>query len=182
MTDFSEKNQWTLIGKYIAEGEKGKISQFLRSNNYDFGEETKHYSAVLEKYNKVKKFSPEDLKFIIDEGKRSGKNLLQKKHSHLIPSNITLPPPTKPVIAQIPEPREIINEIRPKETKETQKTEQTEQTKQRNEITKKPISFLEILASMSTVQKQCFFQIMEDISESNLPKLLRLIEYSESTR
>ena len=176
MTDFSEKNQWTLIGKYIAEGEIGKISQFLRTNNYDFGDEIKHYSAVLEKYNKVKKFSQEDQKFIIDEGQRSGKNLLQKKHSHLIPSNITLPPPTKPVFAQIPEAREIINELRPKQT------QQTEETKQRNEITKKPKSFLEILASMSRDQKQCFFQIMEDVSESNLPKLLRLIEYSESTR
>lgn len=177
MTDFSEKNQWTLIAKYIAEGEIGKISQFLRSNNYDFGDETKHYSAVLEKYNKVKKFSPEDQKFIIEEGKRSGKNLLQKKHSHLIPSNITLPP--KQFVTQIPEPREIINEIRPKET---EKTEQTKETKQTNENAKKPKAFLEILASMSREQKQCFFQIMEDVSESNLPKLLRLIEYSESTR
>lgn len=179
MTDFSEKNQWTLIGKYILEGEIGKISQFLRTNNYDFGDEIKHYSAVLEKYNKVKKFSPEDQKFIIEEGQRSGKNLLQKKHNHLIPSNITLPPPTKPVLAQIPEPREIINEIRPKETKQT---EETKETKQRNEIAKKPKAFLEILASMSREQKLCFFQIMEDVSESNLPKLLRLIEYSESTR
>lgn len=172
MTDFSEKNQWTLIDKYIGEGENGKISQFLRTNNFNFGDETKHYSAVLEKYNKVKKFSPEDQKFIIDEGKRSGKNLLQKKYSHLIPSNITLPPPKKPVVAQIPEPREIINELRLKET---------EQTKQ-NEIIRKPKSFLEILASMSKEQKQSFFQIMEDISESNLPKLLRLIEYSDLAR
>jgi hypothetical protein len=160
MTDFSEKNQWTLIDKYISDGENGKISQFLRQNNYNFGEEIKHYSAVLEKYNKVKKFSAEDQKFIIEEGKRSGKNLLQKKYSHLIPSNI-MPPPKQS------EPREIINELRsPVDSKPKSKAK----------------SFLEILASMNKEQKQCFFQIMDDVSENNLPKLLRLIEYSESDR
>jgi ribosome-binding ATPase YchF (GTP1/OBG family) len=162
MTDFSEKNQWALIDKYFAAGENGKISQFLRDNNYNFGDEIKHYSAVLEKYNKVKKFSQEDQKFIIEEGKRSGKNLLQKKFSHLIPSNIMLPPVEKQT-----ELRELINELRPAPEKK---------------VVPKTRSFLEILATMTKEEKNSFFQIMEDVSESNLPKLLRLVEYSDKTR
>ena len=163
MTEFTEKNQWSLIEKYFKNGENGKISQFLRDNGCDFGDNIKFYTAVLDKYNKVKEYSEEDRHFIICEGKNTGKNLLQKKFNHLIPSKLAQPKPEQPKPEQ--PKHEIVNNI--------------ETVSLKPPIQIKPKTFLEILASMNKEQRLCFFQILEDVSESNLPKLLRLLEYSE---
>jgi hypothetical protein len=182
MTEFTEKNQWSLIEKYFQKGESGKISQFMRDNGCDFGDNIKFYTAVLDKYNKVKEYSEEDRQFIISEGKNTGKNLLQKKFNHLIPSKLAQPKPEQPKPEQ-PKPEQ----PKPEQPKPEQpKPEQPKpeivnniETASKLPIQIKPKSFLEILASMNKEQRLCFFQILEDVSEPNLPKLLRLLEYSE---
>jgi len=223
MTEFTEKNQWSLIEKYFKNGENGKISQFLRDNGCDFGDNIKFYTAVLDKYNKVKEYSEEDRHFIICEGKNTGKNLLQKKFNHLIPSKLAQPKPDytkleqpKPEHTKIEQPKP--EQPKPEQPKPEQpkpeqpkheqpkheqpkpeqpkpeqpKPEQPKPEQPKHEIVNnietvslkspiqiKPKTFLEILASMNKEQRLCFFQILEDVSESNLPKLLRLLEYSE---
>jgi hypothetical protein len=197
MTEFTEKNQWSLIEKYFQKGESGKISQFMRDNGCDFGDNIKFYTAVLDKYNKVKEYSEEDRQFIISEGKNTGKNLLQKKFNHLIPSKLAQPKPEQPKPEQ-PKPEQPKPEQpkpeqpKPEQPKPEQpKPEQPKPEQPKPEIVNnietasklpiqiKPKSFLEILASMNKEQRLCFFQILEDVSEPNLPKLLRLLEYSE---
>ena len=203
MTEFTEKNQWSLIEKYFKNGENGKISQFLRDNGCDFGDNIKFYTAVLDKYNKVKEYSEEDRHFIICEGKNTGKNLLQKKFNHLIPSKLAQPKPDYTKLEQ-PKPEHTkIEQPKPEQPKHEQpkheqpkpeqpKPEQPKPEQPKHEIVNnietvslkspiqiKPKTFLEILASMNKEQRLCFFQILEDVSESNLPKLLRLLEYSE---
>jgi hypothetical protein len=143
MSDFSEKNQWSLIDKYFQTEMTTKMSQFLRENNYDYGKETKYYTIILEKFNKVKTYSKEERTYIISEGKKTGINLLLKKNSHLLDKKNTF---------------EVSSVVEQK---------------------KKPKSFLEILASMNKVQKECFFEIMKDVSETNLPKLIKLIEFAD---
>lgn len=87
--DTSEKNQWRLVELRYGRDHEGTLSQFLLNNNFpndsDIPDVGKYKTAFRNKLDGVKNLPEYQRNFIIQEGQKSGKNLLLKKYRHLIP-------------------------------------------------------------------------------------------------
>ena len=150
---------WRLVEQRLTSGEKGCLTQFCIDNNFPHksnGPDGKYYLRFYSKITGLKelKLTAEQRQHVINVGKSSGVNLLEKKNQHQIPQSDTT------TIVQ-----NITNE-KPGKTIE-------EPIVQPDTQTQNP---LEILAELPVPQRTMVLKIMKGMPESDLLSVIRLVK------